>query len=1217
MARKIRTRIIEEYETDEEPGATGLPPARTARRRKLFRRMAIGLLLLLALAWFAPWMLSASGLWKSLVPLAAPELAGKLDSRSLSLSWLSPIVARDVTLRDQNGQALGEVKAVRTQRSLLELVLDPFDVGQVLVEEPHLNFMLRADGSNVEDFLATVAKSSTTSNQPFSFSLQWAKGSIEVEDAVAGRRWGLAQVHGSFHWPAAVDQPKTAQVTAAVLAADLSKQPSAPPGDLLTKISWKPGPTADRSLGSGVIEATLTSVPSQTMEGLVRRFALDLRPSGPITAEGRYEWGDDLAKQRLSIKHASSPALVLAAPLTGGTPVQAHVEHLSGVVELDEGQIIASNLELESDVARLSGHAAVVLDRFSLEGLLAALQSSQQTQSIDLQGEIDVALLAEQLRKPLQLRNDTRITRGMLQIALESKVDGGERLWNGTLQLDELTGETAGRPVTWNQPVQLTCTAAQSSMGWAIREMSARASFAEVQGSGTLAEGELTAQADLDQLRRELLRFADLGAGELAGRLSAKLQWQQDHRADWWAHGAARVQQFQLTLPGMLPWKEADLQVEIQAAGSLGGPSLSQLDGAKFVLASAGDNLQVEVQGPLAWPSLESVWPLSYELAGRLETWLPRFQTWLPLSLWSASGQVDLRGDATCSPARIALSQASLRLDDVVVRRYSAGPEPAVLLAIDEPLVQVETTVTWDRKKRSLVSPATTLASSSLAFRADDLVLELGDNVSFTGFVDYRGDLARLSAYFGDERLRNWLLGGSLLGRMEAAVKGGIVEASVQVDLENLAYFTRPATGRASGVVAAASNTPGWQMEWIEPKVSISGAGTYDPAQDRLTLQQAKLDATAISLVSSGNVEELSRTCRVNLSGNLACDMASVSQKLRPILGDTLHMTGKQRRDFELRGPLCGSASLMNPSLSGRGGIGWDEASFLGLAAGSATLDARLDQGIIAFQPLNIAVGDGRVVATPKIYLNEPGMPLVLGKGPAIEKVRISPELCRSWLKYVAPLLADATRAEGKFSLDLEGAAVPLTAPETLDAGGILSIHEAQIGPGPLALTYLNLAMQVKAVLTGKPPQSANIDPTKGWILLPEQQVETRAVQGRVHHRGMTMQVGDVVIRTEGSVGFDQTLELVAAIPVQDKWIEKEKLPAFLKGQTIYIPIRGQITDPKPDGRVLTELARHMLAAGAKNLIQKQLNRNRGRVEQELQKGLDRLFGPATKTGSP
>lgn len=1224
MTRKVRKRVIEEYETDDESAEDELPSR--PRQSRYFRRLAIGLLLLAALAWFAPWIFSATGLWKSLIPLAAPELAGKIDAQSLSLSWLSPIVARQVTLRDANGQGLAEAATVRTERSLLELALHPSDVGKVLLQEPQLHLALRQDGSNLEDFLTAFAKQSTSTNVELGFSIQIADGFVEVEDTIAGRRWGLENVHGDFVWPAAADQPTTSKISGAILAAGAGHDAPVERGELLAELSWQPGATPEEALGSGAMDVTLKSAPSQAIEGIIRRFALDLRPSGPVSATVRYDWNRSFAEQKLHIHEAASPNLALT--LAGAEPVHAQVQALSGVVEMADGRLTASDLHLDSDVASLRGNAALALPSYSLPGLLAALQSAKSSETISLEGQIDLALVAEQLRQTLRLRDDTRITQGTLLLAVGSQVDGQQRSWKATLRMDQLAAEAAGRPITWNEPVQVTCVVSQSPQGLAIRELSAQASFAQVRGSGTLAQGELTADADLDQLRRELSQFADLGSGELAGTLAGSVQWQQGQRDAWSARADARVQGFQLALPGMLPWREPDLQLAAEAAGILRGASLAQLDTARLTIGAGGDKLEMELKEPLKSPSPASVWPVSYTLVGRLETWLPRVQTWLPVAGWTAAGAVNLAGAGAYSPERVALTEMKLELQNLSVRHFAAGSQPpVVLLSIDEPLVKIDTTATWDRRQGTLVSPSTTLVSSAIAFRADDLTVELGDKLSLTGLVDYRGDLARLSAWLGDPAARTWLLGGMMVGRLEAAVQEGVVQGSLSTEVENLSYLTRTLPARPAGVVNAASGTPGWQLAWVEPKVSFSGEGSYDPAGDKLTLKQARLDAAAIALAAAGTAEQMMQTCQLNLTGKLACDMASVAQKLRPILGDTLQITGNQRREFELRGPLFvashsvanaavdrpdarAAATRSRAALSGRGGIGWDQAQFLGLTAGPASIDAELANGIISIEPLDVAVSEGRLLAAPTIHLGEPNLPLVLGKGRAIEKVRISPELCRGWLKYVAPLLADATRAEGKFSLDVESGSVPLMLPETMDVGGILSIHEAQIGPGPLALTYLNLAMQVKAILAGKPPQSASIDPQKGWILLPEQQIEMRAVQGRVHHRGMTMHVKDVVVRTEGSVGFDQTLQLVAAIPVQDKWIEKDKLPAIFKGQTIYIPIHGHITHPEPDSRVLGELAKQVLVGGAKNLLQGQLDKNRGRIEKELQKGLDRLFNP-------
>ena len=77
--------------------------------------------------------------------------------------------------------------------------------------------------------------------------------------------------------------------------------------------------------------------------------------------------------------------------------------------------------------------------------------------------------------------------------------------------------------------------------------------------------------------------------------------------------------------------------------------------------------------------------------------------------------------------------------------------------------------------------------------------------------------------------------------------------------------------------------------------------------------------------------------------------------------------------------------------------------------------------------------------------MNETGIPVVLDKGPLLESVRLSPELCRGWLRYVQPTIADATQAEGKFSIAIDQAQVPLLNPNSSAVKSTLTIHGGKV----------------------------------------------------------------------------------------------------------------------------------------------------------------------------
>ena len=85
---------------------------------------------------------------------------------------------------------------------------------------------------------------------------------------------------------------------------------------------------------------------------------------------------------------------------------------------------------------------------------------------------------------------------------------------------------------------------------------------------------------------------------------------------------------------------------------------------------------------------------------------------------------------------------------------------------------------------------------------------------------------------------------------------------------------------------------------------------------------------------------------------------------------------------------------------------------------GAGRYDVVLKNGVARLRTDGIPLAGGRLVASPRINLSGARLVLVLDPGPVAERIQLTPEICRDWLKYVAPLLADATSASGRSSSD-------------------------------------------------------------------------------------------------------------------------------------------------------------------------------------------------------
>jgi hypothetical protein len=402
--------------------------------------------------------------------------------------------------------------------------------------------------------------------------------------------------------------------------------------------------------------------------------------------------------------------------------------------------------------------------------------------------------------------------------------------------------------------------------------------------------------------------------------------------------------------------------------------------------------------------------------------------------------------------------------------------------------------------------------------------------------------------------------------------------------------------------ISPASHAGSWQTVWAEPAVKLAGSGRWEREQDLVLLERLELASSALSVGTKGAVRAVSSGAELELDGQLAYDLARLTELLR---GPPLRIafSGRGAEPFSVRGPLRGARGSAGQSLLEQMAVkfqlSWEAAQVQGFSIGPAVAKSELQGGILTLDPLDLVVSEGQVHVTPQFDLRGAQHVLRHGPGRVVENVRISPEMCQSWLKYLAPLVADATAADGRFSISLSNAAtVPLDQPRAASAEGVLKVHSAQIGPGPLALRFIWLAEQVEAVLERRVP-SATAPDTAQWIQLPEQEVPFRFDQQRVEHRGLQMVAGDVVIRTSGSVGLDQSLSLLAEVPIRDEWVARDQWLSTLRGQTLQIPVGGTMSNPQLDVRVLDQLARQLVGGAATRLI-----------EQELQRGLDRLLRP-------
>lgn len=1200
-----------------------------SRRRRL-RRWLLGvpaaLIGLVVLLWSVPVIVAHTSLRQTIVSAALADFEGSVTVGSASLGWLSPLLARDVEARDLRGQPLGRAAAVASDKSLLGLLADTSRPGAFRVTEPRVQLVLRPDGSNWEDALTRLLSGPSQGAAVRALSVQIEGGSIQVDDAARATQFRLDELNLALQLDDSSPLPIKVRAAAALVSEGES------PGQVSVDFAWKPGADDAEYFGDGQMVLRGETMSLAAVSSVARRFLGDVQAQGAASGDALWQWKRGGQQQRLQIDRLETGAVALQAPDWFGADV-LRSESLRGSAQLEAAGDTWSveRLTLETDFAQLAAQGVLQADDITSMADWARFVGQVPAVDLKIDGRVDLAKLTRMLPATLNLRPSTQVKSGLVTLSLVNKAADPPRL-AARLEASDLAALEDGQEFVWEKPILLTANLRRAASGPIIDELTCRSSFLDLTAQGTLSAGTAVVRGDLQQLAADAGRFIDLSGYQLAGRIDGNVRWERAADDQLAADGQLRLNDFELSARGEQPWREALLTLDLAGKAELRGSRIERVVSASVEVQSGGDELKTELLRPVTTGGDAPAWPLGLKARGNLASWLPRLRPFLPLGDRRLAGAVQLEATASVSAEQVEAQTLTMQIDQFQAREWD--------LAIDEPLVRLDAKATWDAPRGRVTAHDVTMTSSTVAFRAQQVVVQLpGSGPALSGKLSYRADLGRVGQWLqtpGQPAAQQ--LAGAVTGTLEASHQAGVTQVSLTSDAENVVFATRKTAPAYAGATLAAASSP-WEEVWREPSIKFTSRQRYDQQQDVLELQELTATSSLLRMVAAGRIRQWSKSPEAELSGEVDYDWADVTTKLRPFWGPSVAVAGRDKARFALTGPLgqlparlglvpasepgpaivaatdsrpeirltsatrtaSSSAGLVPAALAGSARLGWESATLYGLPVGGSELRASLADGVLQFAPLQFPLSEGKFHAVSRIELNAAPARLAIDRGQLLDNVRISPELCRTWLKYVAPLLADATRAEGRFSVQLDGAQVPLTDTERSDAHGQLTIHSAQIGPGPLAQPLLGLAQQVKTVLDGRPFSDSQTS-SSSWLLIPQQTVRVDVEKGRVFHQGLTMTSGDVTIRTSGSVGLDETLAIMAEVPIRDEWVTDKKYLASLRGTVIQIPVQGTLGKPRLDNRMLTELSARLVGGAARGVVQDEVNR-----------GLQRLFGPTRR----
>lgn len=1194
----------------------GWNSGRSSTKRRSKWKLSLGLagLAMVVLVVLLPTLVVRRAVLVPLIDRFAGIAPLRVDFDGVQAGWFSPVQATGLQLYDAQGRLLAKVAQVTTEKGLWSWIRNSSNLGTVRITGVEAAIAAANGTTNLEQalepMLARFAEDSTSDDAPTAGTTM--SGTIEVLDS----KFLLVQENRPEQWVVAMPKlhvvlPTAAQVIGPIelqaTLADVSGTVADSRGTISAQVRQAEGSQTFELRARldavpvdfwHIVHARLPEIPIQELRGRVSGTL-----SGNIVDAERWDF---------DVQQIESRGLHIIAPeLVGENPAQLEFVSASGRAALADALLRIDGVKLACDFAQADASASIpwpievptLQDPFLKRG------------AIDARGSIDLPKLAHAAQSLMPLRQDTSLQAGQAQFSIVQQLDPqGSPSSRAHLELSGLQAMAAGQQIRWDDPLTVEVTADRGAAGLQVAA-TATAEFCSLEAGGTIQAGQLVGRVDLDLLQKRASEYIELPVSNMTGNANMNMSWNMTAENRVEATGTLKTTPMVIAATGGGQIQEPAWDGQFTATALLDNGAPQHIERARLTLKSQDEQLSVDLREPVslvaASDGATALPPaaFTFNLVGDLANWKRRGTMWL-----SDPPDMKLAGNISLAVG------GRIDLAHVEVLEANWGSQP---LEISTPLISLaEPQMVGNFKGRVDTNDLLRLEIEKLEVQSTSFSLGARDSANPDGsgsrvgqamfLVDLDRMLQNVQATTGAPVAASGAVlppGVTTAGNAPAEAIQYSASGRVQGQLawqftSQSAAFNLTADGQNIVVLSKAADAIAPTPMWEEPTVTAKVTGNWIAESGAANIDNMQIQLPWMNYAGNLAYRPEGALQSIAMKGQAVYDSVALTAKIAPMTGNQVQLYGQQTVPIDVTWN-----STIDPNASTLAGlkavtrIGWEQARVAGIQLGKADVPVTIDAGQLA-TAAEFAVSGGKLrwdvtsdlTAKDLVILQKPMM--------VLENVEITPEMCQGWLKYVAPLLAEATSIDGKMSLRLDDARLTPADPRRQTVSGQLIMHNVTVGPGPLSNQVIGLVKQVDAIRKKDFTQAVSSQTV--WMNMPQQQIDFQMVDGRVTHRNVNVRVGDANISTAGSVTVDGQLDMLATMPIPDNWTEKSPLLAGLRGQSLSFPVRGTITQPQMDTNGLQQFGRQAVESAATGLIQQQLSR-----------GLGKLFGQPAAPVAP
>ena len=598
-----------------------------------------------------------------------------------------------------------------------------------------------------------------------------------------------------------------------------------------------------------------------------------------------------------------------------------------------------------------------------------------------------------------------------------------------------------------------------------------------------------------------------------------------------------------------ISWKKP---VDITVVGHMAGdtPALDQLTIESSFLQAKGSEDDKAIQ---------------LAVAADIGTALKELEQFIDLGGWNSGGKLDLNLNISNSKRDIRDISGDLKLADFTLNHKGAVISPAdTLTAALSSTVHLSPEMT-----------ATEFTNSKL-----DLTSWLGKaTVTAERFTPERDDAeallkkAAVQGTFSLDRITTLLQSLQILPEEQSLA--GSMDLSATVTGEQL---QKPAVSLKADM-SPFTYTDG-EKSLTDTQVSLAIEATADLLKKNFDIKKFTLKSSPVAVTANATMLAQNREQVVSAKGTTTLDFKVLSEQLKSFADSELVMSGVSEKPFVLE--ASSTEGLWNNTVQHAQfstSLHADKITGYGLDIESFDLPIRLRESIAEID-LTATVNRGEMKVKPKIDFSGDSPVVSLAENSTILKaVGLTGEMSNDLLAKVHPLFKGVASTAGTINLDMQYLNWPTDKKRQKEArfAGAFTFNDVKLQAGSL-LTPLLAIMKVE----------------DNEIVISDQPVTFVGENERVTCSPLEATVHEYSLILEGSVGFDQSLDYIAKIPVTRKMVSGD-VYKYLDGTFITVPLTGTVSKPsvsksfvqKALGDLVLQAGKKQLGDQAGKLLQK------------------------------